>query len=96
MVSHEHGKEAITEFEIAGTKDCGNGKNEVRIHFYPHTGRTHQLRVHSAHSLGFGSPIKGDRLYGKESDRMYLHAESIDFTHPITGEHIHLEVPTPY
>lgn len=96
MVSHEHGKEAITEFEIAGTKDCGNGKNEVRIHFYPHTGRTHQLRVHSAHSLGLGSPIKGDRLYGKESDRMYLHAESIDFTHPITGEHIHLEVPTPY
>lgn len=96
IVSHEHGKEAITEFEIADIINCGDGRNEVRVHFYPHTGRTHQLRVHSAHRDGLSSPIKGDRLYGNEADRMYLHAESIDFTHPMTGERIHLEVPTPF
>ena len=91
MVSYEHGKEAVTEYEITEVKDgC------IRINYFPLTGRTHQLRVHSAHYEGLNCPIVGDRLYGQEADRMYLHAESIDFIHPVNGERIHLEVKTPF
>ena len=53
--------------------------------FYPETGRTHQLRVHSAHTLGLNCPILGDSLYGQSLDRLYLHAEKLEFKHPITG-----------
>ena len=91
MVSYDHGKEAVTEYEITDIKDgC------IRINYFPLTGRTHQLRVHSAHPEGLNCPIVGDRLYGQEADRMYLHAESIDFVHPVNGERIHLEVKTPF
>ena len=54
--------------------------------FYPLTGRTHQLRVHAAHPEGLGCPILGDELYGKKADRLYLHAEYIEFRHPIYGD----------
>ena len=57
----------------------------TRIAFYPLTGRTHQLRVHAAHPEGLGCPILGDELYGKKADRLYLHAEYIEFRHPIYG-----------
>ena len=51
----------------------------------PVTGRTHQLRVHCAHSLGLGSPILGDLLYGgSPAPRLHLHALSITFRHPVT------------
>ena len=52
------------------------------------TGRTHQLRVHSAHHLGLGRPIVGDLLYGGafHSSRLRLHAQEISFIHPITEE----------
>lgn len=52
--------------------------------FYPLTGRTHQLRVHAAHPEGLHCPIRGDELYGRKADRLYLHAESLEFVHPIT------------
>ena len=58
----------------------------TRIIFYPLTGRTHQLRVHAAHPEGLGCPILGDELYGKKADRLYLHAEYIEFRHPIYGD----------
>ena len=58
----------------------------TRIVFYPLTGRTHQLRVHAAHPEGLGCPILGDELYGKKADRLYLHAEYIEFRHPIYGD----------
>ena len=61
-------------------------KGENRVELYPQTGRTHQLRIHCAHPDGLGRPIKGDILYGTPSDRLYLHAESIEFRHPTTGE----------
>jgi tRNA pseudouridine32 synthase/23S rRNA pseudouridine746 synthase len=45
----------------------------------PHTGRTHQLRVHCAHPSGLDNPIVGDRLYGKAADRLMLHAAKLAF-----------------
>ena len=68
----------------------------TRVAFYPQTGRTHQLRVHAASSLGLGRPILGDRLYGTPSDRLYLHAESLTFTHPLTGIPLTFTEPAPF
>lgn len=79
IVNTEHGKSAITDFEVL--QHIGN---RTRIAFHPHTGRTHQLRVHAAHPLGLHCPIVGDELYGKQAERLYLHAEYIEFIHPIT------------
>ncbi len=81
IVSREHGKEAITEYRI-----ISESEKHTRITFYPLTGRTHQLRVHAAHPEGLGCPILGDELYGKKADRLYLHAEYIEFRHPISGK----------
>lgn len=101
MVSSEHGKEAITEYQIISeSENTFNESNRIdeserninesrkytRIVFYPLTGRTHQLRVHAAHPEGLGCPILGDELYGKKADRLYLHAEYIEFRHPIYGD----------
>jgi tRNA pseudouridine32 synthase/23S rRNA pseudouridine746 synthase len=61
---------------------------EIVIEFKPITGRTHQLRVHSAHPEGLNAPIKGDELYGTKADRLYLHAEYLEFTHPKTGRRL--------
>lgn len=81
MVHIQYGKPAITDFEVL--ERIGR---QTRIAFYPHTGRTHQLRVHAAHPLGLNCPISGDELYGKKAERLYLHAETLEFTHPVTGE----------
>lgn len=78
MVSEEYGKPAVTEYQIL---KCSEGV--TRVAFYPLTGRTHQLRVHAAHPQGLGCPILGDELYGKKADRLYLHAEYIEFRHPV-------------
>lgn len=76
------GKEATTEYEIIKVNEDGT----IEIAFYPLTGRTHQLRVHSAHISGLGRPIVGDRLYGgSPSSRLHLHAHSIRFRHPSSG-----------
>lgn len=83
IVSEEYGKEAITEYQIATHP---NSKKYTRIIFYPLTGRTHQLRVHAAHPQGLNCPILGDELYGKKADRLYLHAEYIEFRHPVYGD----------
>lgn len=81
LVDPIHGKPAITDYEVLER----NG-HTTRIAFYPRTGRTHQLRVHAAHPSGLHCPIKGDELYGKKSDKLYLHAEYLEFTHPVTKE----------
>ena len=86
IVNYEYGKHAVTRYEIQERTD-----GYTKTLFYPQTGRTHQLRVHAAHRDGLNTPIKGDRLYGKPSDRLYLHAQSIKFLHPITGEEIYIE-----
>ena len=81
LVCYEHGKSAQTKWKTIEVK---NGK--TKVHFYPITGRTHQLRVHASHSLGLHTPIVGDDLYGTKSDRLHLHAEYIQFEHPVTKE----------
>ena len=85
-VDFTQGKPATTEYEVIQTNPDGT----TEILFRPITGRTHQLRVHSAHTLGLCSPIVGDMLYGGASNggRLCLHAQSITFTHPATGERL--------
>lgn len=87
LVCYEFGEKSITKFEVIEKKN-----NTTKIHFYPITGRTHQLRVHSAHELGLNAPIVGDDLYGNPSDRLYLHASYLEFIHPITQEKVIFEV----
>lgn len=81
LVCYQHGKPATTNYQIIGIEN-----NKTRIYFYPITGRTHQLRVHAAHSLGLNIPIVGDDLYGTKADRLHLHAERITFLHPVSKE----------
>ena len=83
IVCFEYGKPAVTRYEILDTSEA-----RTRIAYYPETGRTHQLRVHSAHPDGMNCPIVGDPLYGQPSDRLYLHAERLEFRHPNTGQHL--------
>ena len=82
VVDYEHGKEAVTDYEMI---------DDRRVRLYPHTGRTHQLRMHCAHPDGLGCPIVGDELYGRPADRLYLHAERLELTHPVTRERMVFE-----
>ena len=68
----------------------------IKIILRPRTGRTHQLRVHCAHQEGLGVPIVGDALYGHRADRLYLHAETLSFIHPKTGERLTFTAPAPF
>lgn len=90
-VSHEHGKEAVTDYDIIAT----DGRHTL-IRLTPHTGRTHQLRVHCAHSEGLDCPIHGDALYGQRAERLCLHAARITFTHPVTGKRMTFEDKAPF
>ena len=90
MVSMEHGKPAITRFVAREQRPDGSWL----VDLFPLTGRTHQLRVHSAHTLGLNAPIVGDRLYGGTSHpRLLLHAAEISFVHPLTAEQMHFSLP---
>ncbi len=86
MVDARHGKPAITRYEVIEHQE-----NRTLISLYPLTGRTHQLRVHAAHHLGLNAPIVGDELYGKRAERLYLHAEYLEFTHPVTKRNMKIE-----
>jgi len=85
VVDMEHGKRAVTDFELL---------SDNIVALYPQTGRTHQLRIHCAHPDGLGRPIVGDELYGTKGQRLMLHASELWFRHPVTGEQMHL-VSTP-
>jgi tRNA pseudouridine32 synthase/23S rRNA pseudouridine746 synthase len=87
IVCFEHGKPAKTEW-----KNIEIRNNQTLVHFYPITGRTHQLRVHAAHHLGLNCPIVGDDLYGTKANRLHLHAESITFIHPFSKEEMTIQV----
>lgn len=91
IVSEEFGKPAFTRYRVL---ERTSGK--TLIAFYPQTGRTHQLRVHAAHPLGLHCPILGDELYGRKAERLYLHAEYLAFTHPITFERIEIRAKIPF
>ena len=95
VVDYEHGKRAITEYRVL----AGVTKESARytlLALWPHTGRTHQLRMHCAHADGLGCPIVGDELYGQKADRLYLQAQGITFVHPTTGKRMHFELPYPF
>jgi tRNA pseudouridine32 synthase/23S rRNA pseudouridine746 synthase len=83
-----HGKVGITHWEKISIED-----GWTRISFLPITGRTHQLRVHSAHPKGLGIPIVGDTFYGngRRSGELRLHATELGFGHPRTGEPLYFE-----
>ena len=93
-VDRTNGKPAITEYRLIGKTTYGKEALEaVKIELYPLTGRTHQLRIHCAHPEGLGTPIIGDNLYGQRAERLWLHAEHLEFTHPITQERMSLDTP---
>ncbi len=93
-VDFNNGKEAVTEYEFISSEN-----NRSRVLFYPHTGRTHQLRLHAA--SGLVMPIVGDRLYGKNrtlnsNEPLHLHANKIEFTFPLDSHLYSFEVPVPF
>ena len=102
MVDHEHGKRAITEYRVLATQRDGSfvrQKNRPPLSLlalWPHTGRTHQLRMHCAHPEGLGCPILGDELYGRKAERLYLQAQAISFVQPTTNRRMHFELPYPF
>ena len=93
MVDFENGKPAITEYKIVGVSDW-----RAKVIFKPHTGRTHQLRVHSAHVLGLVCPISGDELYGnpESAPRLCLHASRLVFRHPVSDKEVEIVSPCPF
>lgn len=89
-VVRDGGKECITEYALVSTDKNGNSLVKVT----PHTGRTHQIRVHMAH---IGHPLVNDFLYGtRTEDTYFLHCSSLSFPHPFTGEilTVNAEAPT--
>jgi tRNA pseudouridine32 synthase/23S rRNA pseudouridine746 synthase len=86
LVCYQYGKVAKTQYKVIARTN-----NTTRIHFFPITGRTHQLRVHAAHPKGLNTPIVGDDLYGKVADRLYLHAAELMFVHPVSGDEVVVE-----
>ena len=93
MVDFEYGKPAVTRYELLPSSQGGL---LTRIALYPETGRTHQLRVHAAHPDGLDCPIVGDPLYGQPSDRLYLHAEALEFRHPVTNQRMYITKEAPF
>ena len=93
QVDLPRGKPSVTEFRLLGQVG-----NYSRIEFIPLTGRTHQLRVHSADPQGLGIPVLGDRLYGCQTatTRLHLHARDLTFRHPRSQEYVHLQIPVPF
>lgn len=83
------GKSAVTHFE---TLRAAGGHTMLRARL--ETGRTHQIRVHLS---AIGHPVYADPLYGEPvpGERLWLHAESLAFTHPITGETLTFEAGIP-
>lgn len=74
------GKAALTTYEVISTNE-----ESALVNLMPQTGRTHQLRVHMKY---IGTPIKGDKVYGKPSNRLYLHATSLEITIPTSNRQV--------
>lgn len=94
-VDHEAGKPSLTRYEVVSTMPGGDTS---RVWLYPHTGRSHQLRVHMQ---AIGHPIVGDELYApspwrEASPRLLLHAERLSLPHPASGAPIELHSPAPF
>jgi len=87
LVCFESGKRSTTRWKVIERRET-----VTRVHFWPLTGRTHQLRMHAAHELGLNAPILGDDLYGTSAGRLYLHAAQLAFIHPATKAPMSFEV----
>jgi len=87
LVCSEFGKKSVTRWKVITVNET-----TTKVHFWPLTGRTHQLRVHSAHEQGLNAPIVGDDLYGTVAERLYLHASYLEFAHPITKQKLSFEI----
>ena len=87
MVCFDYGKKATTNWEVINRKN-----NQTRIHFFPITGRTHQLRVHASHPSGLNAAIIGDDIYGQRDIRLHLQANLLQFEHPVTREKLTFEI----
>ena len=87
MVCHDFGKRATTQWKVVQ-----RNLTTTKVHFWPLTGRTHQLRMHAAHEQGLNAPIVGDDLYGTPAERLYLHAAYLEFMHPVTKAAMRFEV----
>lgn len=89
------GREAVTEYETLKTL-CAGGRTVSFMRLVPKTGRTHQLRVHTAYA---GAPISGDGLYGNGdvgvTGSLALHAAELSFKDPMTGKEITLRAKLP-
>ena len=83
IVCDQDGKQAHTLWQVL---DRYPEKNQTKVLLTPHTGRTHQLRVHCAHAQGLNMPIVGDDLYGSRGSRLHLHAQTLKITHPVSKE----------
>lgn len=79
IVCHQDGKPAKTFWKVL---ERYPDTHQTKVLLTPHTGRTHQLRVHCAHFEGLNMPIVGDDLYGVRTNRLHLHAQSLTITHP--------------
>ncbi len=88
-----NGKPGVTRWRKIAVED-----GRTRVEFMPLTGRTHQLRLHSAHPEGLGFPIVGDRLYGTGTGpgQLKLHASVLRFRHPKTRESLDFSLPAPF
>ena len=94
-VDAAHGKPSLTRYRVLAHDAAAN---TTRVGLEPVTGRAHQLRVHL---LAIGHPILGDALYAPAAvqalaSRLLLHAESLTFAHPATGEALRLECDAPF
>ena len=91
LVCYRHGKSALTYYKVITYRD-----HTTVIECELITGRTHQIRVHCAHPDGLNAPLIGDELYGRAADRMHLHAQSLAFTHPVSGQRLELYCPAEF
>lgn len=89
LVCHEFGKVAQTQWEL---NHIDENTRQTRVYLSPKTGRTHQLRVHCAHTEGLNTPIVGDDLYGRRANRLHLHADLLCLEHPVSREQLRFQV----
>jgi tRNA pseudouridine32 synthase/23S rRNA pseudouridine746 synthase len=99
IVDPLHGKPSLTRWRVLGNEDEDEDSgSSTRVELEPVTGRSHQLRVHLR---ALGHPILGDALYAPPdvqalAGRLLLHAWSLGFVHPLTGERLAFERPAPF
>lgn len=99
MVDTIAGKPALTHYQQLSEADSGSGSGTATdVALFPHTGRSHQLRVHMQ---ALGHPILGDKFYAHDeafhaADRLLLHAHQIAFLHPLTEQPVSFISPVPF